>query len=148
MESKAFILIRKDPVEVFEYVSNPVNMALWVEGVSEPRVTSNGTIGKGTTFVSKYTYGAGTYDIEYLVTDYDPPRCFGITSERGPFPFKGMLVMEKDPDGTIVSNTIDAGADGAFTKVMFTLFSPLMKRSMRKQLRKELEVLKSRLEAS
>jgi hypothetical protein len=146
MESTATMLIRRDQQEVFDYVSNPINMSHWIEGVSEPRITSYGSITQGTTFESKYTYGGGTYDINYEVTDFDPPYRFGTRSVEGPFPFIGRLVLDKDPKGTLVSNTVEVGADGVFTKVMFTVLAPFMKRSMRKQLVKELEALRSRLE--
>lgn len=148
MEATATIHIDRDQNEVFEYVSNPINMAQWVDGLSDIRLTSNGGVNKGTTFESKYTYGAGTYDMQFEVTYFDAPRRFGTKSEEGPFPFNALLVMQKDPKGTVIDSTIEVGADGVFTKVMFTLLGPLMRRSMRKQLLKELRVLKSRLEVS
>jgi hypothetical protein len=48
--------------------------------------------------------------------------------------------------GILVSNTIDAGSDGAGTSFIFKLFGPFIRRSMRKQLLRELEGLKSILE--
>jgi carbon monoxide dehydrogenase subunit G len=148
MMSTATILIERDRDEVYDFVSNPINMDRWVDGLSGTRLTSPGEVGEGTTFESKYTYGAGTYDMRFEVTAFEPPRTFETTSEEGPFPFKGRVTLEKDGDGTQVSSSIEVGADGIFTKVMFTVFAPLMRRAMRKQLRKELEVLRSRLDAS
>ena len=146
MEATATILIRRDQEDVFRFVSDPVNMGSWVEGIMDPVITSGGEFGRGSTFESEYTYGGRSHHIRFVVTNYDPPRCFGTRSDEGPFPFRGALFMQKDRDGTFVSNTIEAGPDGIGTQVMFTLFGPLLRRSMRKQLRKELEVLKGVLE--
>jgi uncharacterized protein YndB with AHSA1/START domain len=146
MEAMATILIRRDQEEVFRFVSDPLNMDKWVGGLSEMRITSEGEVGKGSTFLGRYNYSGRASEINFEVILFDPPRGFGTRSTEGPFPFRGMVTLQSHSNGTVVTNTIDAGADSTWTKVMFALFGPLLRRGMRKQLREELEVLKSVLE--
>jgi hypothetical protein len=146
MDATATILVKRELEDVFEYIADPLNQDEWVDGVSEPHLITDGQVAKGSKYGFKYTYGGGTHDVVTEVCLYDPPKAFGVRSRDGPFPFRGMVTLTKDREGTLVSNTIDAESDGLFTSFMFAVFGPLMRRSMRKQLRKELEVLKGRLE--
>ena len=70
-----------------------------------------------------------------------------VEATEGPFPFEGLIEVEPIEGGTRVYNTIDAGSDSFFTSVTFALLGPLLRMFMRRQLRGELETLKSRLEA-
>lgn len=146
MDATVTILVKREVEDVFAFIADPLNQDQWVEGVSEPHVTTDGEMGKGSTYGFKYTYGGGTHDVISEICLYDPPKAFGVRSREGPFPFRGMITLVKDREGTLVSNTIDAESDGLFTSFVFAVFSPLMRRTMRKQLWKELEVLKGILE--
>ena len=147
MEASASILIKRDRREVFEFIADPANQESWVEGVSGPEVTSEGEFGKGSTYESDYTYEGKTHHIRYQVTVYDPHRAFGVKSMEGPYPFHGLVTLEKDREGTFVTNTIDAHSDGVGTSIMFGVFGPLLRKNMSKQLRRELEALKAHLES-
>ena len=54
--------------------------------------------------------------------------------------------MEPTEDGTRVTNTIEVGSDHVITTVIFVVFGPLVRMMTRKQLSKELEILKTALE--
>lgn len=156
MKASATIDINRPIDDVWSYVSDPRNMEQWVLGVSDVRlpeaatdVDDNGavTLDAGDRFSSKYTYGGRTLDTDYEVVAADEPHRFAMRGE-GPFPFEGELLLQPDPDGegTRVTNVIDAGSDGLFTTVMFTVFRPLMRRMMAKRLREELEALRTDVE--
>ena len=116
--------------------------------MNEPHRTSEGEFGIGSTLASKYTYGGGTHDIEYEVTAFDPPTRYDMVSREGPFPFEGSVELAAIDEGaTLIRNTIDAGADGAATKVIFAVGGPIVRYMMRKQLHGELEELKEMLES-
>jgi len=147
---KASVSIRIDqPIDkVFAFAANIENMDQWVTGVSEPKLTSEGDFGVGSTFTSKYTYGGGTHNITYVVTDYDPPTRHAIKSTSGPFPFEGLIELETSGSQTQITNTIDAGADSKATSIMFAVLGPILRIMMRRQLRGELEALKTILEGN
>nr|WP_276274990.1 SRPBCC family protein [Haladaptatus sp. QDMS2] len=92
-------------------------------------------------------YSGRTTEMSYEITAVEPPNRFAMVG-TGPFPFEGELLLTATPTGTRVTNSIDAGADGRFTKVMFTVLGPLMRRLMAGQLGKELEILKGELEST
>lgn len=146
MRASASILIHKPVEQVFDYVANVEKMDEWVIGVSEPRRTSPGDYDAGSTFTSKYAYGGKTHVIDYETIEFDPPWRHAVRATRGPFPFEGAVDLEQTPGGTLVTNTIDAGPDGRATRIIFALAGPLLRRLMRKQLLRELEKLRERLE--
>ncbi len=148
MKAGTSIVIERPIEDVWAFVANIENMDQWVVGVSEPRLSNGRDMGVGATFTSKYTYGGKTHDLDYEVTAYEPQRHFATQSTEGPFPFKGELDLERAGQGTKVTNTIDAGSDGLFTTITFTLLGPLVRMSMRRQLHKELVALKTILESS
>jgi hypothetical protein len=129
---------------VWAYVSAVEHMGEWVEGVSDVRCDEE--VGVGTRFSSKYSYRGKTFDVEYEVTAYDPPVQLDITSREGPFPFDGSIRLVESGGRTEVSNTIDAGSDSFATTVIFTLFGPVVRRLMRRQLAGELHELAGALE--
>lgn len=147
MRASSSVVIDRQVEDVFAYAATIENMDAWVHGVGEPRRTSEGPFGVGSTFASTYTYGSKTHDITYVVTRHEPPGCYGVKSTSGPFPFEGVIELRPIGGGTEITNTIDAGADSKGTEVIFALFGPILRVMMRKQLRRELESLKATLEA-
>lgn len=147
MKATVAIEVGKPVREVWEFVSNIENMPRWVIGVSEPKRTSGGEFGVGSTFTSKYTYGGKTHRITYEVIGYAVPIFMAIRATTGPFPFQGTLHLEPAGGTTTVKNTVDAGADSVITSVIFVVFGRLIRKMMRKRLRSELEALKLTLEA-
>ena len=147
MKASTTIEVDRSIDEVFEFVSTVENMDQWVTGVSEPRRTSDGAFGVGSTLTSKYSYSGQTHDIDYEVTAYTPPTRFDLVAEKGPFPFTGSTELsEIDSETTLVRNTIDAGADSTATKIIFTIGGPFVRWMMRRQLHGELEALREILE--
>ena len=148
MKASTGVVIDRPIDEVFAFVAGVENMDRWVDGVTEPRRTSDGELGLGSTFASKYTWDTKTHDITYVVSAHDRPARYGVKSTSGPFPFELFLELESVGGGTWVTSTIDAGADSLATSVIFTLLGPVLRISMRKRLRKQLESLKAALESA
>jgi uncharacterized membrane protein len=146
MKSSASLLVNKPIDEVFAYIARLENMEQWADGVSQVQMISQGDVRLGTTFRSKYTYAGKTHNITYEVTTYEAPHRFGLRSTSGPFPFEGLVELEAMNGKTHIIYTIDAGSDSFATTLIFTLFRPFIRRAMSKQILKELEILKSKLE--
>ncbi|ASS74192.1 hypothetical protein CIG75_03790 [Tumebacillus algifaecis] len=132
--------------EVFAYISNPANMGTWVSGVTDPVAITSGPPQEGMEFATKYHYN-GVHEITYIVTDFERPYRYGIKATSGPFPFESLIVLEADGNGTRITNTIYAGADGWITSIMFKTMGPILRKMMTKRQDKELIVLKALLEA-
>ena len=147
MRATAEIKINSPIDEVWGFVSNVENMGRWVEGIEDPTRTSDGDLGVGSTFHSKYNYRGKSFDMDHEVDSFDPPTSFGTRSIEGPFAYEGTLLLAESEGGTTVSNTIEVGSDSWMTTVMFAVFGPLTRRMMRGQLMKELKALEKELEA-
>lgn len=147
MNGKAEIIIGKPIEEVWTFTANPHTASRWINGISDLRVTSTGPLGQGSTVASKYTYRGKTFDLVHEVTEFLPPSRQSIQATSGPFPFTSTLDLESVPDGTRVVSTLDAGSDSKATTVIFTLFGPFIHMMLNRQLKKELGVLKSLVEA-
>ena len=126
---------------VWEFVSNVENFGRWADGVQEPRWTSEGERGVGSTYASAYAYAGKTHEVEYEVTVFDPPLMFGSRTTSGPFPYRGTITIEPTPGGAKVTHDMMAGSDGKFTEFMFTRLGWLLRPLMRKRLRKELQAM-------
>ncbi|MHA1975912.1 MAG: SRPBCC family protein [Candidatus Hodarchaeales archaeon] len=147
MKGSATAIIHKPINEIFSFITNVENQDQWVDGSSDTKLSSENDLRKGSIFEGKYTYSGKTHEIQYEVVNFSPPTLFGIKSPKGPFPFESRLDL-KDVDGhTEVTNTIDAGSDHILTSMMFFLFKPVLRRQMNKQMKKELNKLKTILES-
>ena len=146
MRGSAVIVVNRPIEEVWQFISDVQNMARWVSGVSEPRRTSAGELGVGSTFTSKFTYRNRTFDVRYAVTEFTPPVRFATNWTDGPFPYNGVVDLERAEGGTRVTNTVDVGSDSKATSVIFALFGPLVRAAMTRRLLTELRRLKMEIE--
>ncbi len=148
MKASASIVIDKPIAEVWNFIADIRNMDKWVTGVSAPKPTSEGRWGVGSTLESDYTYAGRTHNITYEITGFDPPNRMSMRSTSGPFPFEGWIELRKEKDGTHLINTIDAKPTNAFLTLWFAMTGFILRMMMRTQLRKELTLLKARLEGT
>ena len=146
MRASTSITIDRPVSEVWDFIADISNMDKWVDGVSDPRPTSDGPWGPGSTFESKYTYSGKTHTINYEITRLDAPSHMSMRSVSGPFPFEAWVELREEDESTHFINTIDAKATNPFLSVWFAVLGPLLRMMMRKQLHKELVLLKARLE--
>ena len=148
MSASAQVAIERDPTEVWAYVSDVTNQDQWVDGMSDSEVVGDVPIGRGTQIRGTYTYGGGSSPTLMTITEFREGRQLAIKAVEGPFPFTGQLTLERAGASTIVTNAMTAGSDHIVTSIMFTLLRPLMKMMMTRQMKRELEQLKSLLESN
>ncbi len=135
-------LVMDHPVEaVWDFVSNVENFGRWADAVQEPRWTSEGERGVGSTYESEYVWSGKTSHVEYEVTAFEPPMKFGSRTTAGRYPYQGTITIEAVDGGTKVTHDMMAGSDGAFTEFMFTYLGGLLRPMMRKRLLKELQTM-------
>ncbi len=146
LSTRATITIEREPAEVWAYVSDPTNQDHWVDGMSESEVVGDEPIGRGTQLRGMYTYGSQSAPVVMTITEFREGRQLAIEASEGPFPFSGQLSLERAGGDTNVTNAMTAGSDHIVTSIMFTVFRPLTKWMMGRQLRKELGQLKAILE--
>ena len=138
----ASVLVNRPISEVWAFVSDLEKMDLWAKGVSEPRLASKGDVATGSTFTTKFTHRGRTFDVRYIVTVCEPPSRFGIKSNEGLVQYSGIMDLENVDGATRVTNTVETGAERAAGGLM----AGLLRWGMRRQLSKELGVLKRVIE--
>ena len=135
-------LVMDQPVEaVWAFVSNVENFGRWVDAVENPRWTSEGERGVGSTYESEYVWSGKTSHVEYEVTAFEPPAKFSSKTTAGRYPYQGAITIETVDGGTKVTHDMMAGSDGAITAFMFTYLGGFLRPMMRKRLLKELETM-------
>ena len=147
LSASAKITIDRDSADVWAYVSDVTNQDQWVDGMSDSELIGVGPVGRGTEIRGTYTYGGGSAPMQLTITEFREGRRLATEASEGPFPFTSVLTLERAGAGTVVTNAMSAGSDHFMTSVMFTVFRPLTKMMMGRQMRKELSQLKQILES-
>ncbi len=145
MKARASIEINRTIEDVFAYVSDVSTMPAWVTGVKTARMVS-AEMGKGAHFALEYTGGWRPYELQVIVTEFDPPNTIALQTERGPFGFEGRMELEAVGDHTRVTNVIEAGPDSVSTRMAVTLLGPFLKGPTNRRVLRELEALERSIE--
>jgi hypothetical protein len=133
----------KHPIDkVFAYTTDAKSWSEWQSIIPEAEQTSAGSVGVGTTFKGISRMMGLSLKWTAKVTEYEPNGHFGknITSA-------GLIVEQHNTyipieEGLKFTIVYDMKVRG-----LFKLFSPMLKSSMRKELKKRLSNLKGILEA-
>ncbi len=146
VEATASIDIDRPIDDVFRFITDVGRMPVWVTGVTRARLAS-AAMGRDTHFVLSYLGGWRETELAVVVTAYDPPRSIAFQTERGPFAWEGRIELEPTEAGTRVTSIIEAGPDSLSTRFANLVLGPIIRASMVRRLRSELEALSAAIEA-
>jgi ribosome-associated toxin RatA of RatAB toxin-antitoxin module len=137
------IAIDRAPEDVFAYVTDVGNDAIWQSGVEESRWLDEDEIrvGRRAEQVSRFLGKRLRFVTE--VTAWDPPKQASVKTVEGPFSYEGTYRCEPEGDGcvfTIFGET--PGMGGFFGK----LADPLVIKMYARQFRSDMGTLKDLLE--
>jgi carbon monoxide dehydrogenase subunit G len=144
MRTSAEIVVERPLEVVWRWAADPRNWENWLDGVHDVRV--EGRLTKGGRVASRYDYGGRTHEFEFEIVERDAPRRQLVRALSGPFPFESALLLSEDTRGTRVRQTVDAGPDSSFTRFLFAVGGPLLRRTMRRRMDAQLERLKEAIE--
>jgi carbon monoxide dehydrogenase subunit G len=116
--------VRRQPEVVFDYLTNPSNLAAWQTSKTSVEQLTDGPPGLGTR-VRERTKSPGGREFEQIVefTEFERPRRVHVHIVEGPFPVDATWSFEPDGDGTRV-NFVAAGE----LPGMMRLMQPIAKR--------------------
>jgi uncharacterized membrane protein len=146
MKASATVTIDAPIEQVFGYIADVENMDQWVNGVTEPKWTSDPVKEARATFQSFYTYGGTTHEMEYEITALEAPIRMATRSTSGPFPFDAEVELVQVDEKTRITNTLDARATNWGLRIWFALFGMMNRPFMARQLQRELLLVKTLLE--
>jgi uncharacterized protein YndB with AHSA1/START domain len=136
------IWIDRPAEDVFNYVADPENVALWAGPVLEAKKTSPGPVGVGTTSTRKTQLLGRTMESNYEITAYEPGQLYGDKTTSGPVNIESRVILEESNGGTDVTIEGDIEAGG-----FFKLAEPVMVRVVGRQVETDAQTLKDLLEA-
>ena len=137
------VVINRPIEEVFDYVTDENNDALWQGSTLETEQISEGAVGVGTTYRSVSKFLGRRIETTLEVTEHDPPRKQCIRATSGPIPAVGCYLLEPaDGASTRFTQNLEAEVGG-----FFRLAEPLVARAFRRQLEADMATLKDLLEA-
>jgi hypothetical protein len=135
------VLIRKPRAEVAAFMFEPRNDKVWTTGVVECRPLTDGPLRAGSRVERISKFLGRQFGYVYEVIASEPERSVDMTVEK-PFPMQIRYELEDPPDGTLARIRARGDATG-----FFRLASPLMAPMVRRNITRDLELLKAHLEA-
>ncbi len=148
MRGTANIVVHKPIEQVWEYISDISKIGQWMDGVSEPEVTSDGAIAQGSTFTSKYRFDNKTHHVSYVLTAYDPPNHFNYRINGGPHASLNVVDLKSDGSATKIKHMMELDVSDRTIGAVFLGMGPFVRLSIMFKVRKDLKRLKALIEAS
>ena len=113
--------------EVFAVITDVERTPLWMPGLSEARITSNGPIQTGSALIYRGTFLGRGYESDAVCTGLTENKHFATKMTRGPFYLETDAVLEPVADRTQVTTTCRGESRG-----FFKLAEPLVVRLSKK----------------
>lgn len=125
-------VVAASPAAVFDYMTNPSNLAQWQTSKTSVQQLTDGPPGLGTRVRERTKPPAGK-EFEQVVefTEFDRPSRFHVHIVEGPYPVDGTWTFRPEGSGTSVTFV----AEGELSGVM-RLGEPLFKRGMAREFAK------------
>ncbi len=136
------IEIQQPSSKVFDYVTNISNLPKWELNCVEAEQTSTGSMGVGTTCRGINRAMGLKMSWTLKTSEYEPDKRWCTVVTVGSSRIDERLIFEPTNMGTRFTQVYDMKIGG-----FLRLISPILVRSMRKQMKKNLSNLKSILEA-
>jgi len=141
----ASIEIARRPDDVFAYLDDLARHGEWQEQIISAQKQGDGPTQVGTKSTEKRRMGRREMTVSYEVTEHDPPRVFAFHGIDGPVRVVGRATLEPVGDGSSsrLSLVLDFEGHG-----LGKLLVPLARSQSRKQVPKDQQHLKERLESA
>ena len=115
MNEFTIVTIIGRPVEdVFAVIRDVDRAPLWMPGLSEARITSDGPLEAGSTMVYQGTFLGRRYDMHAECTGLTENKHFATRTTAGPFYLETDAVLEPVAEGTRVTSTCRGESRGFF----------------------------------
>lgn len=136
--------IARRPEEVFAYLDDVEAHSEWQDQLVGARRVTDGPTRVGTRVLETRRVGGREQQMTYEITEHDPPRSFAFRGVDGPVRPVGRGVVEPVGDGSRTRMTLTLEFEG---HGMGKLMLPLVRTQAQKQVVKDGERMKARLEA-
>jgi len=138
------IEISRRPEDVFAYIDDLARHSEWQESLVSAKVVTDGPTKVGSRATEVRRMGSREQTGTYEVTEHDPPRVFAFRGIDGPVRPVGRGTVEPVGDGSSSRVTLELDFTG---HGIGKLLAPLARNQARKQVPKDQQQLKQRLES-
>jgi uncharacterized protein YndB with AHSA1/START domain len=138
---EASITIKRSIDDVFMTIADFDSHASWRSGLIDAALTSEGPIKTGTTYLYNMKVMGREIETSGQIESFTPPTSYAWKATSGPFPMSGSIKCESVPEGTRVTDIVEAEPGG-----FFKLAEPLIIKQQQSQMEKDLKQLKALLE--
>lgn len=138
------IEINRRPEDVFAYLDELERHGEWQGSIVDIRLETDPPTRVGSRAVETRKVPGGPREVSYEITEHEPPRLASFRGLNGPVRPVGTVTVEALDDGARSQVTIEFDLEG---HGLGKLIAPLARRDARKQIPKDQERLKERLEA-
>jgi uncharacterized membrane protein len=136
--------IARSPEDVFTYLDQLDRHGEWQTQILEVTNISDGPVGVGTRATEKRKVPGGSREMTYEITEHDSPRRVSFRGLDGPVRPVGTVTVEPLDDGARSKVTLQFTLEG---HGIGKLIAPLGNFDARRQIPKDQQRLKERLEA-
>jgi uncharacterized membrane protein len=137
------IEIARPPEEVFAYIDDLSRHGEWQEQIQQVTVLTDGPTKVGSRARDRRKVPGSVQEITYEITAHDPPRSASFRGVDGPVRPVGTVRVEPANGGSRVTIELDFQGHGLGGKLLL----PLVRGQARKQVPRDQQKLKERLEA-
>jgi uncharacterized protein YndB with AHSA1/START domain len=142
MDEFTIVTVISRPVdEVFAALTDLDRMPLWLPGMSEARITSDGPLEAGSTLAYRGTFLGRSLEMSFVCTGLTEDKHFATKTTAGPFYLETDSVVEPVAEGTRATSTYRGESRG-----FFKLAEPLVVRLSKKHWETAAENLRELLE--
>lgn len=135
------ILIQRSVEDIFQFIINDKNDALWQPGVLEAEILTAEPFGVGSKFRQVFLFLGKHIDLTFEVTCFEINSRFGFKTISGPLPVEGEYNLVPALDGTILTFFFTAS-----TGNLFKLAEPILAEIAQSQWKTSLIKLKELLD--
>ena len=139
--------IAAPPERVFEAATDLAALPETMSGIDSVEILSEGPFGEGTRWRETRTLYGKQATEEMWVAGFDPPRSYVVEAESHGAQYRTEITFVPDGNGTRVTFVFGARPLSFFAR-LFSVFSGLMMKSVRKALEQDLEDLKRTAESA
>ena len=134
------------PEAVFAFITDTSNARRWDSSLEEMEITSGGELAEGSTVREVRKSMGWRSETTYRINEFEQNRAMGWTTVSGQFDGEGAITLEPGGGGTRLTMQMEASLP-LLMKPMSLIFSPMMNRQVRKDLRRLKALVEAEAEA-